>query len=430
MASAVRPEEPGYRDALTGLYGPARARDVLAGWLGGAADVHAALLELGRFDAVNIAYGSDTGDHALVEVARRLLHFADDEFEEGDWLAARLGGGRFLLATREPCSRERWQWLAEALADAVAHPIGGQGETVRLWPRGALVRALRGERPEALLERLAHGLEAMRERRGARVGWTDVRQAVPQTEGAALEADLLAALDRDEIALLYQPQYACADSVLIGAEALARWEHPTLGRIGAGPLFALAERIDHVAQLSRHVAERALAEAARWPDPLRLSLNLTPADLAAASFPQQFGKVLDASGCDPARLTVEITEQVLLGDLDRTATSLAALKDRGIRIALDDFGAGFCNFRYLKTLPLDVLKLDRSMVEGLDEDGPALPVLRGIVAMARALDLDVVAEGIETEVQRAIVCAEGVAVWQGYLGAKPLSKQEFVKLAR
>ena len=428
MASAVRPEEPGYRDALTGLYGPARARDVLAGWLGRAADVHAALLELGRFDAVNIAYGSDTGDHALVEVARRLLHFAEDEFEEGDWLAARLGGGRFLLATREPCSRERWQWLAEALADAVAHPIGGQGETVRLWPRGALVRALRGEQPATLLERLAHGLEAMRERRGARVGWMDARQAVPQTGGTALEADLLAALDRDEIALLYQPQYACADGTLVGAEALARWEHPTLGRIGAGPLFALAERTDHVAQLSRHVAERALAQAARWPDPLRLSLNLTPADLAAASFPQQFGEVLEASGFDPARLTVEITEHVLLGDLDRTAMSLAALKNRGTRIALDDFGAGFCNFRYLKTLPLDLLKLDRSMIEGLEEDGPALPVLRGIVAMANALELDVVAEGIETEAQRSLICGEGIAAWQGYLGAKPLPAEGFAAL--
>lgn len=394
------------------------------------------LLALGRFDTVNLAYGEAAGDGALIAVAQRIGHFADDEFGEGNWIAARIGGGKFLLAVREACSRERWQWLGEALADAVALPIAGTDDasTLRLWPRVALMRAMPGEGPQVIFDRAGEALERAQHSHGQRVLWADGGITPRGRTGAQLEADLLAALDREEIELVYQPQYRLmpsgpAHGQLIGAEALARWQHPQLGRIGASSLFAIAERADHVAPLSRHIAERALRDAAHWPQDMRLSLNVTPADLAAASFAAELQAMVAASGFSPKQLTLEITEVVLLSDLERSAAMLADLRAGGMRIALDDFGAGFCNFRYLQILPLDYLKLDRAMVEGIAETSRNMAVFRAIVAMAKALSLKLIAEGVETEAQRDLIAGEGCEFYQGFVAALPMEAAEFLTLA-
>ena len=172
----------------------------------------------------------------------------------------------------------------------------------------------------------------------------------------------------------------------------------------------------------------ALAVASTWPGDLRLSLNITAADLATAGFPDMIAAALAESRFEPERLTLEITEQTLVAELDRSAERLRLLADLGVHVALDDFGAGFCNFSYLKRLPLHSLKLDRSMVEGI-EDARDLAVLRGILAMAQALGLEVVAEGIEHERQLAIVTREGCTSWQGFLGGAPMTAAEFAALA-
>lgn len=424
------------RDRLTGLAGIDSALARIAAWAadakpGGAAPVHAMLLGLRRFDTVNLAYGEAAGDSALVAVAARILHFASEELD-GEWLAARVGGGSFLVAANETCSRERWQWLGEALAAEVARPIadaGGAG-TLRLWPRVALMRVLPGEAPDAMFGRLAETLERTQRGAGAQMGWVDGEVTLPGRSSAQLEADLLAALDQDEIEILFQPQFSCRDDRLVGAEALARWQHPKLGKVAAGALFAIAERAEYVPQLSRHIAERALTTAATCPSNLRLSLNVTPADLAAGNFADEFLALLSETGFPPERLTLEITEQALLGDVERSAGVLARLVDRGVRIALDDFGAGFCNFRYLKLLPLHYLKLDRAMVDGIADDERDLAVLRAIVALAKALDLEVIAEGIETEEQRTLVAAEGCSFYQGFLRAAPMSAAELANFAK
>ena len=425
------------RDSLTGLVDSEAMRACLAAWraegTGGtkAAPIHALLIGLGRFDSVNLAYGEAAGDGALIEVARRILHFSADEIGLGDWLAARIGGGKFALIAREPMSRERWQWLGEALGEAVAAPIAavdGSG-TVRLWPRIALLRVLPGERVDHILDRLAGTLAQAQDRPGARLAWADRSRAPAGIRAAQVEADLLSALDRSQIEILFQPQYELADEVLVGAEALARWNHPRIGQIGAGALFAIAERAEHVAQLSRHIAERALAIASEWPKHLRLSLNVTPNDLASPGFARDLCQLIHDSGFAAERLTLEITEQVLLGDLERSAETLALLKKQGVRIALDDFGGGFCNFRYLKLLPLDTLKLDRSMIEGIEQDSRDLAVLRAIITLARALDLAVIAEGIETEGQREIALREGCEIYQGFLRSAPVTPEIFARIA-
>ena len=432
------------RTRLASVQGGETALAQLARWqsdarAGETAPIHAMLLTLKRFSAVNLAYGEAAGDSALAEIGLRIAQFAEHELGE-QWLAVRLRGGTFLLAANEACSRERWQWLAEELALAIAQPIflgpapnSGSRGSVRLWPRMALLRGLAGEAPQRMLGRLGEALESGRHNPGRRFCWVDGAMSLPGRPAQQLEADLIAALDKGQgnsggIELLFQPQYSCHDNRLVGAEALARWQHPDLGRIGAGALFAIAERADHVGQLSRRIAQLALSGARNWPENLRLSLNITAADLATRDFADTIAGALLDAGLAPDRLTLEITEQALVSELDRSAARLRHLADLGIRIALDDFGAGFCNFRYLKVLPLDCLKLDRAMIEGITEDARDLAVFRGIVAMARALDLKVIAEGIETEAQRDAVAAEGCAAWQGFLGAQPLSAEDFRSL--
>ncbi len=429
------------RDALTGLANAERVRSTLARWQvsrENEADADCSrsccrvmLLGLGRIDTVNLAYGASVGDRALLEVARRILVFAEDEFESEPWLAARLSGGNFLLAVRENCSRERWQWLAEALADIVSHPISddANADTLRLWPRIAVMQPASLETPDIILDRLADTLARAQDRHGSRVLWVDGELSPPGRSSASLEADLLSALDRDEIKIVYQPQFALGDDRLIGAEALARWDHPTLGNLGANALFTIAERADHVAQLSQHIARAAIADAANWPDRLRLSLNVTPADLSAGTFASNLQDIIGETGFDPHLLTLEITEHVLLADLERAAISFSALRAHGMRVALDDFGAGFCNFRYLKLLPLDYLKLDRTMVEGLGHDARDLAIFRGMVTMAKALDLSIIVEGVERSDQIRIAREEGAAIYQGFIGGKPLASDAFQAFA-
>ena len=428
MEGFVRDDSDDSRDAVTGLIGREAARRRLAQWLARGEQAHGLVVGLRRFDAVNIAYGAAVGDAALAEVAIRLKHFAGDELE-GGWIAARSGGGQFLLLTSEPCSRERWQVAAAGLLDALARPIPCAGTTVRLSPRGALLRGLDGESADSMLDRLGHALSSVMAHPGRRLLWADGEATRAGRSAAQLESDLLRALDRDEIEVVYQPQFGCLDDRLVGGEALARWNHPQLGRIGAGALFVIAERADHVAQLSRHIARLALTGARGWPMDLRLSLNVTPSDLAQGDFAGDFAALAESCGFPAWRLTLEVTEQVLLADAAHAAQVLGRLTARGMRVALDDFGAGFCNFRYLKLLPLHYLKLDRAMIDGIAGSSRDLAVLRAIIAMAGALELKVIAEGVESEAQRALVAAEGCSSYQGFLRAQPLSAEDFAALA-
>jgi EAL domain-containing protein (putative c-di-GMP-specific phosphodiesterase class I) len=257
-----------------------------------------------------------------------------------------------------------------------------------------------------------------------------IRGRFPGVSAGMLEADLLSALDRREIEVLFQPQFSCATGAVVGAEALARWQHPSLGVIGARDLFAVAERAALVAPLSRHVVARALEDAAAWPDNLTLSLNITPEELGDPRFAADFAVLIGRSDIAPQRLMLEITEDLLLRNLAQAASALKALRGLGFRTALDDFGAGFCNFRYLRELPLDALKIDKAMVEGVPADATALAVLRAIMQLGKALGLAVYAEGIEDEIQRAAITAEGCDFWQGFLRAQPMPSENVLALAR
>ena len=257
-----------------------------------------------------------------------------------------------------------------------------------------------------------------------------VRGSMPGVKSGALETEILRALDRREIEVLFQPQFSCRTGAVVGAEALARWQHPTLGEIGARDLFAIAERAALVAPLSRHVVARALEEAAIWPASLTCSLNITPEELGDPRFAADFAELIGKSEVDPSRLMLEITEDMLVRNIEQASAALKVLRELGFRTALDDFGAGFCNFRYLRELPLDAIKLDKIMVDDVPGDAKALAVLRAIMALAKALELDVYAEGIESDVQRAAIISEGCDYWQGFLRGKPMRGAEVVALSQ
>ncbi|KRA83533.1 EAL domain-containing protein [Altererythrobacter sp. Root672] len=254
----------------------------------------------------------------------------------------------------------------------------------------------------------------------------DRREDAAEQSSATIEA----AMERGEIEVLFQPLFDAASGGLIGAEALARWQHPEQVLIGGAQLFDMAERAGVVDPLSRHVAKMALAAAARWERDVRMSLNVTAADLANPSFAKTLAETIAETGFAPERLTIEITEQVLVANLELSSLQLQQLAERGIRIALDDFGAGFCNFRYLQRLPLHALKLDASLIEAIETSERDLAVLRGILAMAKALDLEVIAEGVERQAQLDAIVSEGCVAWQGFLGAKPLAEAEFAEFAK
>ena len=409
-------------DLLTGLDSAQSAR----AWLdAGGAPVQAMLIGLHRFQSINLAYGVAAGDRLLALAGKLIRDFAGAQ-GDGESLVARIGGGVFLVASRAPASRQRWQWLAEMLTATLARPLAAGADDVRLRPRIALLRGLPGEGASAMLDRLDQALSTLQSRPGQRLIWADGSHRARGRSAARLEADLLDALGQGEggsqIAVLFQPQYAVVDDALVGAEALVRWDHRQLGRIGAEALFAIAERGDHVTQLSRHIAAQAMTAAAGWAQAahFRLSLNITAADLAVTDFTIRMNAIIADSGFDPECLTLEITEQTLIADLVTSAAALRQMADLGVGIALDDFGSGFANFRMLKALPLDTLKLDATLLTDVATDPRDRAILSAIIAMARALGLKVVAEGIETEAQLAVLRDEGCDVYQGFLRSGPI----------
>jgi len=414
------PDADAGRDALTGLPGLAAARL----WLARHEPdfVHAMLVGLHRLSSVNLAYGHAGGDIALAEIGRRIADFAVEELDPGS-MVARVGGGEFLIASDGTISRERWQWLAEALTRRISRGLPVRGEVLHLFPRTALLRGVPGEAGAAMIDRLDQALGAVQQQAGRRILWADGSHRARGRSAARLEADLIGAMARDEIGIVFQPQYRVADGALVGVEALARWDHAQLGRIGAETLFAIAERGDHVAQLSRHIASKALAAAADW-DALALSLNVTAEDLASDAFAADFRELLTGTGFVPTRLTLEVTEHALVADFAQSAAALAELASAGVRIALDDFGTGYANFRTLKSLPLDTIKLDASMVRDVDSDPRDRAILTAIVAMARALGLKIVCEGVELESQLAVLQQEGCDTFQGFLRSGPISATE------
>jgi len=384
--------------------------------LGRGVSVAAVRVALTRFDLVNRAHGRGRGDLILNEAAARIGVVAETLYGP-DATIARTGGTEFAMvgdARRADATR-----AAAEVARALAAPFG----EAAVGSRVGLATSEPTEDATALLARAGEAMDLAGE--GGRV-----LQAA-ESAGAApvdvLAVDLHHALSRDEVDVLFQPQADTATGTIVGVEALARWDHPRLGMLGADALFAAAERAGLGAALSDHLQRLILRRAASWParlGGLRLSLNLTAADLGCPDFGDRFLGRVQESGFAVERLTAEITETGLIANLDVAAGLLAALRAAGCRIAIDDFGTGYSSLAYLQALPIDYLKLDKSLVQR----GGDRTVAAGVAGMARSMAIATVAEGVETVEQLALIRSEGFDFYQGYLCAGALDEPALMRL--
>lgn len=385
------------------------------------AGVTAMIAALTGFEIVNTAFGRAAGD-ALVNAAQARLAQA---LAAHAAIVTRDGSAFTILLAGAPAEAEA---ALAAVDHALAAPFEVAGETIQVGARIGVARAGTDEPSADLLRRAAEALARARGGEGA------TTQVAPDHDGAALAAlaaDLHRAMERGEIEVRFQPQVALADGRVAGVEALARWQHPRLGLLGAASLLAAADRAGLGVALSEHLQALALAQVAAWPDKLahlRVAVNVTAADVTRAGFADAFLGRVAASGVAPSRVTAEITEGGLIDDLDAVAPALQALRAAGCRVAVDDFGTGYSSLAYLATLPIDYLKIDRSLTQDVVAERRRRAVVEGVLAIAAALSLETIAEGVETEEQRALLAARGCTYYQGFLCAEPLDDAALVAL--
>lgn len=425
------------RDPLTGL---ADRQSVLR-WIGQAMEQCDSageqcalfLISVSRFDGINTAYGRSTGDALLRTTARRIERLASG-FVSRRHLTARLAGAEFavgVIGLRGPGEADL---LGQQLCEAIARPMISGNDVVAFTCHvgGTTIEA--GEKdPALLLRRASVALADAKADNMSGPYLLDASGHAASEIANRLEIDLRGALENDEIEILFQPQLSITTGAVIGVEALARWQHPVLGELGAAPLFAAAERSDFLVPLSRHIQRKALAVAAedkktfRW---LRLALNVTAADIAEPSFADDFVRMIDASGFDRGRVTVEVTESGLMEDLNSAARILSALRVAGMQVAIDDFGTGYSSLAYLKALPLDYLKIDSQLSQDITGSKRGRVVVTSVIEMARSLGLSVVAEGVESEQQLALLAEAGCNAYQGFIFSPPINAKALGKLMR
>ena len=421
---------PRSRDPLTGLDDGPSARRWIAGRIAGGAELVLLLVAISRFDTINAAFGRATGDALLQGVARRIERMAAGK----ERLIAHMAGAEFAIGLGAPATVEKARFLARQIVEAIERPFAVEDHLITLSCRvGIAASEGAGEDASALLRRASAALADAKAGEGDAIRTLDAKGIDRAEIDSRLEIDLRLALDQDEIGILFQPQLSVTTGEIVGVEALARWHHPKLGELGAPVLFAAAARSDFLVPLSAHVQRKAVTMAARWPEVLgglRLSVNVTAADVARPDFADHFLAMVEESGMDRRRLTVEVTESGLIEDLNTAAALLARLRAAGLRVAIDDFGTGYSSLAYLKALPLDYLKIDKRLAEDIAGSARDRVVVRGVIEMARSLGLAVVAEGVETEEQLALLAREGCNYYQGFLCAPPLDPAELEALVR
>ena len=416
------------RDYLTGL----RSRDAALMWLDQRSGLPTTvlLLTISQFGRMNAAYGQVVGDALLGRIARRIERMVEDVAPGA--MTARIAGTEFLVGlTGEAATGDRATFLARQLVGAIGRPFSAGDHLIRLTARCGIAQARAEDDATLLLRRAGTALADARQGGGEGIRILSAEKQSRQVDPDRLETDLRLALDRGEIGIVFQPQYPVGSDRISGVEALARWNHPHYGPLGAGILFATAERSDYMLPLSAHIQAEALRQAAAWPRALaglRLSINVTAADIAQPAFMADLLDLVDHSGFPRARLTVEITESGLIQDIDAAAALLRTLRAEGLAVAIDDFGTGYSSLAYLKSLPLDYLKIDSGLAQDIAGTARDRIVVRGVIHMAKSLGLKVIAEGVETEQQLDLLAREGCDYYQGFLRSAGVSSADLINL--
>jgi diguanylate cyclase (GGDEF)-like protein len=407
-------------DPLTGLSDRAMFEARLAAALdrparrrGGAAVL---LVDLEGIRAVNQVLGHAIGEDLLRAAARRLQAAVRD----GD-LIARMAGEEFAILQGEVTEPSQAAALAARLVDLLGRAYVISGETVVVVPRiGIAIAPLDGAEAALLLRRAA-----MARHDTPTDGHGSWRRFSPEMdvrwqEARVMEAALRRAVAEGEFELHYQPQVALPGGVLTGFEALIRWQHPERGLLAPAAFLPMAERLGLMRRIGSWVLREACEAAMHWPGELSVAVNIAPAQLEDGRLPDEVAELLGECGLAPHRLELEVTETVLLANGDAALGQLLALRETGVRIAMDDFGTGHSSLTQLRVFPFDRLKIDRSFVKDLPLGGDAHAIVRAVTGLGRSLGIRVIAEGVESEAQLRELLAEGCDAAQGYLFGRPV----------
>jgi diguanylate cyclase (GGDEF)-like protein len=384
-------------------------------------------LDLDRFKPVNDTYGHAAGDELLRQVAARLR----DCVRETD-VMARMGGDEFAVVQRGVVQPEGSTRLARRIIDVLTRPFDLNGHVVHIGTSvGVAMAPADGEDSETLLRHADLALyRAKSDGRGQlsyfEPGMNERVEARRGMENALREA--LAA--QQPFTLVYQPRYAAQGQRLLGAEALLRWHHPPRGTISPGEFVPLAEETGLIVPMGRLVLERACHDALAWPAHMTVAVNVSAVQFARGSLVADVMHALERSGLPARRLELEITESTMIQDPTRVLGALHTLRDRGVRIAMDDFGTGFSSLSHLRSFPFDHIKIDRSFVRDVVERADLQAIIRGLAAIAQGMGMQTTAEGVETPEQLDAVRALGCHAIQGFLLGRPMPVDVLERLWR
>jgi diguanylate cyclase (GGDEF)-like protein/PAS domain S-box-containing protein len=386
-------------------------------------------LDLDRFKLVNDSLGHKIGDELLAAAAPRLKQAV-----RSSDTVARFGGDEFGILLEDIGGEHEAIEMAQRIAAVFTRPFVLDGNEHFVTTSIGITLAHGGELAEDLVRDADAAMHRAKERGRARYDVFDEALRGRAISRLRVENDLRRALERDELELHYQPVVALRDHSLVSVEALIRWNHPSRGRVGPADFIPVAEENGLIEPIGRWVLDHACRQAARWcrnrPDspPLTMSVNLSAVQIAHPAIVDTVATALRTSGLDPAVLALELTESIMVGDSEELTDTLNALKQLGVRLVLDDFGTGYSSLAYLTRLPLDVLKVDRSFVDGLGIEPRDTAVTEAIIAMSRALSLRVVGEGAETAEQVAELTRLGCELVQGYHFSRPVPAAEITRM--
>jgi len=420
-------------DSLTGLANRHRITrrfdQMLAAFRGTMRPATLMMLDLDRFKQVNDTLGHPAGDELLRQVAQRLIKVVGTVGEIG-----RLGGDEFQILLPDQEDRGRLGELADKIIALISQPYRIDDNHVVIGVSvGMAIAPFDGTEREEIVR--AADLALYAAKHGGRgqfrfysADLKDEKEERSQLEDALREA--IATVDSAEdnweepqLGLVYQPVVRTEDHMVVGFEALMRWEHPARGPISPSVFIPVAEDTGLILQLGAWALRQAARDAMAWPHSVRVAVNVSAVQFAHPGFPATVAEVLDCTGLDPDRLELELTESVFMGDGDATDAAFKALKLLGVRLALDDFGTGYSSLSYLRAAPFDKLKVDRSFVESCTlSDENSAKIIAAIIGLADALGMETTVEGVEAFDQRDVVCAKGARLIQGYLYSPPLDQ--------
>lgn len=419
-----------YHDGLTDLPNRAAFLQALAQMIEaceGTDEEFAVLsLDLDGLKEVNDVFGHATGDKLLIEVARRIQASARGG------VVARLSGDEFglIIDGKQPVAG---MLLAEQLAEALTNEFQIDGKSVRTGvTTGISVFPHNGADAASLLANAGAALFRAKAKSRGSISIYEPEMDQQIRDRRVLHQDLSLAIKNGELSLHYQPQamsrHTVASSEIIGFEALARWLHPVRGFVPPSDFIPLAEESGLIVEMGEWILREACREAASWPMPLQIAVNLSPAQFMHGDVVSLVHSILLETGLAPGRLELEITEGVLIEDFDRGLALLRRLKALGVRISMDDFGSGYSSLSYLQAFPFDKIKIDRDFVINLGCNPQSAAIIRAVIGLGHGLEMSIVAEGVETQEQLGFLADEGCDAVQGYFIGKPLPIGQYAAL--